>query len=220
MISRKALRAVFAAAVIAPLMTGCFPRRLPVTEMPDTAQIPVTGTRQMVVLPAAAPSPKHDDTATLLGSAVLQLGDPHHIHASIQPHGIPIEAGRIEQVRRTLAALGVASPVILPATEMGDGNFDVALDRWTAGKPNCDSLMRTSDLTHNDERPSVAFGCATISNLSSMIDDPGDLVQPHPLAPGDAVSDVQAVHRYEDNKVTPLKSTTSTNVVPSSGSGN
>lgn len=210
MITRTTLRTAIALALLAPLLGGCFPRRLPTDEMPDTAAIPVSGQRETVNLAVA---PIREDTVALLGPAVLTLGDPSRIHVAIRPHGHPLESGRIEQVRQSLASLGIKDGLVIvaPPSDVADGRFEVTLDRWTAGQPNCDALQRPSDMEQNGQRPSMAFGCATVSNLSSMLDDPGDLVQPRTLGPVDATSQVEAVRRYQNNTVTPLNQSTATN---------
>jgi pilus assembly protein CpaD len=73
--------------------------------------------------------------------------------------------------------------------------------------PDCMALSVPS--TANDagfKRPSVAFGCATFTNLAAQIDRPADLVAPLPLGPADATTSAAAVRRYETGKVMPLNS--------------
>lgn len=99
--------------------------------------------------------------------------------------------------------------------------------RWTDGKltaPDCRSMQQRSEMPMQDgllqvtERPSVAFGCATYGNLSKMIDNPQDLVDPSPYPGQSAVTAGAAVRRYYDDKVKALESS-ATSDVKSGGGG-
>lgn len=99
--------------------------------------------------------------------------------------------------------------------------------RWTDGKltaPDCRDMQQRSEMPMQDgllqvtERPSVAFGCATYGNLSKMIDNPQDLVDPSPYPGQSAVTAGAAVRRYYDDKVKALESS-ATSDVKSGGGG-
>lgn len=74
--------------------------------------------------------------------------------------------------------------------------------------PDCTELERKSLVTNAGfRRPSVAFGCATYSNLAAQIVRPADIVSPVPPGPANGAVAAAAVRRYELNQVTPLDPT-------------
>lgn len=76
--------------------------------------------------------------------------------------------------------------------------------------PDCRQLAVRSGLTDGGLRqPSVAWGCATYTNLAAQVSNPRDLEQPRPMGPADAAVAADAMRRYEQNKVTPLDKQTS-----------
>lgn len=78
--------------------------------------------------------------------------------------------------------------------------------------PDCRQLVVPSGLTDGGWRqPSVAWGCATFTNLAAQIAHPRDLDQPGPMGPADAAVAADAMRRYELDKVTPLDKQTSRN---------
>lgn len=100
--------------------------------------------------------------------------------------------------------------------------------RWTDGKltaPDCRAMQQPSEMPMQDgllqvtERPSVAFGCATYGNLSKMIDNPQDLVNPQPYPGQSAVTAGAAVQRYYDDKVKALQSGTTSTIQSGSAAG-
>jgi pilus assembly protein CpaD len=75
--------------------------------------------------------------------------------------------------------------------------------------PDCKSLKRPSLLLDGGvPQPSVAWGCATYTNLAAQVADPQDLVAPHAVGPADAAVAASAVRRYESGHVTPLDQNT------------
>jgi len=71
--------------------------------------------------------------------------------------------------------------------------------------PNCETLSAPSTLLDAGfQRPSVAFGCATYTNLGAMLARPADLVAPLPSARASAALAASAVRRYNEGIVTPL----------------
>jgi pilus assembly protein CpaD len=75
--------------------------------------------------------------------------------------------------------------------------------------PDCDALNAPSTLLDaGEQRPSVAFGCATYTNLGAMIANPSDLVAPPALGTSDSTKGAAAARRYYDGKVTPLNDST------------
>jgi pilus assembly protein CpaD len=71
--------------------------------------------------------------------------------------------------------------------------------------PSCAALSEKAPMRDAGmQRPSVAFGCATYSNLAAMIARPADLVSPRPYAGADAPLAASAVRRYEEGRAIPL----------------
>ena len=107
--------------------------------------------------------------------------------------------------------LGMPDPSVIGFTP-GDGG--------RATPPACDSLtVRSGMRDAGQARPGVAFGCATYSNLATMLARPADLVAPVPYTGADAPLATSAVRRYEEDRAKPLNSDySSTSSSSSSGS--
>lgn len=74
--------------------------------------------------------------------------------------------------------------------------------------PDCAALERESLVSDAGlSRPSVAFGCATYTNLAAQIVRPQDIVAPQPLAAANGAAAAAAVRRYETGTVIPLDTT-------------
>ncbi|TCF96615.1 hypothetical protein BZM26_36655 [Paraburkholderia strydomiana] len=75
--------------------------------------------------------------------------------------------------------------------------------------PDCSKLEQPSLLSDAGvRRPSMAWGCATYTNLAAQIANPRDLVAPQSLGPADAAVAASAVRRYETEHVYPLSTGT------------
>ena len=110
-----------------------------------------------------------------------------------------------------LACFAVASlgGCIKPPRDM-PGPSSIQVDGQTAVRPDCDDFKRNSHLLDAGvPRPSVAWGCATYTNLAAQIANPQDLVHPQVLGPANAAVAASAVRRYETGHVTPLDASTS-----------
>ena len=82
---------------------------------------------------------------------------------------------------------------------------------YEAVAPDCDRLLQPSQYNKADDlRMSVAFGCATYSNLAGQLARPEDLLAPRVYRGQSADTVAGAVERYRENKVTPLRQTMST----------
>jgi pilus assembly protein CpaD len=87
------------------------------------------------------------------------------------------------------------SPIDMPHQSVitSDGN--------TLTPPDCSDLQSPSELTDAGlRRPSVAWGCATYTNLAAQIAHPEHFNHPVELGPADAAMAASAVHRYENGK--------------------
>ncbi|MBP6020104.1 MAG: hypothetical protein KA735_11475 [Burkholderiaceae bacterium] len=100
---------------------------------------------------------------------------------------------------------GMPDPSVITLKQAGSG--------YQASAPDCAKLLQPSQ--HNkvdDLRMSIAFGCATYTNLAEQIANPNDLVSPRSYRGQSAEAAAEAVTRYRENKVTPLRNTNSTDV--------
>lgn len=81
----------------------------------------------------------------------------------------------------------------------------IGYDGKNAIPPDCSQLVEHSVVFDAGfRRPSMAWGCATYTNLAAQIAQPSDLVAPHPLTPADGQVAADAIRRYQTGKVTPL----------------
>lgn len=80
---------------------------------------------------------------------------------------------------------------------------------WQASPPDCDLLYPARRRLAHDDRPQVAFGCATYTNLAASVARPQDLVQPKEYAGPQTDAATLAVQRYRENEVEPLRETDS-----------
>lgn len=82
--------------------------------------------------------------------------------------------------------------------------------RWVAVPPECARLYTEPQRPIYDSRPQAAFGCATYTNLANSVARPQDLLAPNSYSGQQADSAADAVTRYRQDKVTPLRETNST----------
>lgn len=100
---------------------------------------------------------------------------------------------------------GMPGPEVIRVTQEGSG--------YTVQRPDCGKLQQPSQHNKADDlRLSIAFGCATYSNLADQVARPEDLVAPKAYGGQSADTAGAAVQRYRDNEVTPLRGTSSTDV--------
>lgn len=105
----------------------------------------------------------------------------------------------------TALALGgcFKPPVSMPDTRV------IGYDGKHLTPPDCSKLEHPSLLSDAGvPRPSMAWGCATYTNLAAQIANPQDFVAPQPLGPADAAIAASAVRRYETEHVYPLPTDT------------
>jgi hypothetical protein len=96
-------------------------------------------------------------------------------------------------------------PSVITLAQSGPG--------YVASPPDCKKLLQPSQYNKADDlRMSIAFGCATYTNLAEQVANPNDLVKPRSYRGQSAESAAQAVTRYRESNVTPLRNTNSTDV--------
>jgi len=128
------------------------------------------------------------------------------------PHSILTTWARVGLPCLLLCACAPLTVARLPDTSV-IGMADGALMA-----PDCRAMQQPSEMPMRDgllqltPRPSVAFGCATYSNLAKMLVNPQDLVQPQPYPGQSATTAGAAVQRYYDDKVKALHDSATTDV--------
>ena len=97
----------------------------------------------------------------------------------------------------------VPDPGVIQVTQTGS--------TYQAQAPECKTLEQPSQLNKADDlRMSIAFGCATYTNLAEQLADPRDLVSPKSYRGQSVDTAGAAVTRYRNNEVTSLRETMST----------
>jgi hypothetical protein len=100
---------------------------------------------------------------------------------------------------------GVPGPDVIKVTQDDSG--------FSALGPDCKPLLQPSQLNKaGDLRQSIAFGCATYTNLAEQVARPQDLTHPSRFGGQSPDTAGAAVKRYRDNAVTPLRGTRATDV--------
>lgn len=194
------------------LLGGCFPRP-DYTPLPDASVIKLQAVSEQVALSDFA-QPSLEDRNRI--AAHLTATGKSDLRVRVQwPANQPLPTA--EGFRASLAALGIPADLTALDSRPAPGAQPVLVFyHITATAPDCDTLV-----THNeavtptpmldfDKRPSVAFGCATYSNLAASVANPADLAEGRGYAGSDGTSQSQAVERYNSGKITPLRQTTST----------
>ena len=121
--------------------------------------------------------------------------------------GDPLAAARMAKVAALLARRGIGmDQVAPPASGVQPNHLTLLVDRYTATPPACPDWSG-SPMTPHDNVPGGNFGCATMTNLSLMVDNPRDLMIGRDLGPADADPAIAAVERYRAGQVKPLIST-------------
>lgn len=82
--------------------------------------------------------------------------------------------------------------------------------QWVAVAPDCHKLLQPQRGWGEETRGQIAFGCATYTNLAASLARPQDLVTPRQYSGAEADAAALSVTRYRENKVEPLRQTTST----------
>jgi pilus assembly protein CpaD len=86
------------------------------------------------------------------------------------------------ETRRALVEAGVSYAAVAGSSYDASGRADapiiVSFARYEAHAPECAPLWE-QDLAHqSNNQPWESFGCATVSNIAAMVEDPADLLRP------------------------------------------
>lgn len=200
-------------AVAAPwMLAGCFPSP-DYRGLPDSSvigrHVEVLGSQEIANLEAPQPVEREG-----LASLLAEAGETGvRVRAQLSRDALRLPPS---QVVHLLTQLGVAPSQLVLERQSGGQSTRLTVQRTTLTAPDCSQLITPNESesmmarTYAAPRPTMAFGCATYSNLSRIIADPADLDQPAPLDEADGTATTGAVQRYHDNKVTPLRATSTT----------
>lgn len=200
------LSAILPAVLVPLVVAACFPR-LDYRDLPDARVIQRSATAVDSVTVADIAQPSAAERAAV-AAALAKVGETGLRVRVRLPTGAPVPPAH--EMRARLAELGIdpAIAVVEPGTT--PAGTTLVFVRITLTAPDCANLVTPSEELSGWARPTMAFGCASYTNLTHMLADPADLAEPREFGGADAPTAAAAVGRYRDNKVTPLRKTTST----------
>ena len=116
----------------------------------------------------------------------------------------PQSTGAISYFAERLFSMGVPRDRIVVGTRdaaNGDSGVEIGYVGYVAHSDPCGDWSKDlAGTAGNVTAPN--FGCAVQHNIAAMIADPHDLVQPQPLAEGDAQRRSTVIGNYDKGKVT------------------
>ena len=152
---------------------------------PGAAELPVAETRRV---------------ESFLDQAHLRPNDRAYVATAV---GDPLATARVDKLAALLARRGIGLARVEPPTPVLVNHVMLMVDRYVATPPACPDWSVSPDTPH-DNMPSSNFGCATMTNLSLMVDNPRDLMVGRELGPAEADPASDAVRRYRTGQVKPL----------------
>lgn len=195
-------------------LAACFPRP-DYTDLPNVHAIPrsVEELDNVAVGDLGAPSAAE---RAAVGAALARGGDSG-LRVKVRPS---LAASRMPEadIRAQVAALGIDPAIAVIEPQGAAPQTILQFLRVTVGTPDCATMVTRSEVTKTSGRPKMSFGCATYSNLSRMVTDPADLARGRAYGGESGVPAAQAADRYNQDKVTPLRRTTSVGGAGNSGS--
>lgn len=203
-------------AVLLPLLAGgCFPNP-DYRDLPNPSVIGRSATIIDTVAVADNSAPTPAESAAI--AAALVKGGDSGLRVKVRlPQGVPLPDG--VEMRRRIQGLGLDPAIAVVEANANPAGTALVFIRVAVTAPDCARMVTPSEEWSAWARPSMAFGCATYGNLSRMVTDPADLVSPRAYGGADATTTGAAVDRYHQDKVTPLRRTTSVGGMGAGGSG-
>jgi pilus assembly protein CpaD len=95
--------------------------------------------------------------------------------------------------------LGTTDQKGLKRTESGNV-VRITVGRYVVTPPRCPYWSKPATGDENNE-PSSNYGCATASNLTLMVSDPGDLIRSRATGPGDGEALANGIDAYRAGKI-------------------
>jgi pilus assembly protein CpaD len=150
--------------------------------------------------------------------SAVSAGNPNAVHLVISGNPIPRAIAAVS--RRAMAHGIAANKIVVAPSRISDPSdvmtVDVAASTYTASPPNCPQTthLNTSD---SDNMLSSDWGCATVSDLELMVEDPRDLVRGQSGGLTDSVITSAAIVRLQTDKVKKLEAPATSSAAPASG---
>lgn len=160
---------------------------------------------KFVAMFAAGSADLSKEEIARLDAFLDQSGVRHNDHVYIEASASDrMATTRIGRLAKELDRRGLGAQTI-PAEADGPTQNQVAMlvDRYVVSLPDCPNWTPPADDDHGNNVGSN-FGCANMTNLGLMIDDPRDLVMGRTPGPSDAEPIINSVARYHNDKVKPL----------------
>jgi pilus assembly protein CpaD len=131
----------------------------------------------------------------------------------------PLAAARVGRVVTILAQRQIgAERVEAPPAGVASNHLLLIVKHYIVQQPACPDWSGPSFGDHTNY-PASNFGCANMTNLGMMVDDPRDLTIGRAMGPASAEPSLNAIERYRTDTVKPLPSNTSGGSGSGGGSG-
>jgi len=197
MMEKKAMRASYRTlALVATLALGACG---PVNRGLESANQPVVQRTDYVFDVASGGLSSYDERRLIDWFDALNLGYGDRVSIDSHSGGDSARAGIAAVVARYGLLLSDTAPVTQGSDQLS--GVRVVVSRSTATVPNCPNWSRASQPEFASSGMSN-FGCATNSNLASMIADPADLVQGRGTGANDPIVITRAIKAYREKEPT------------------
>lgn len=171
------------------------PDMRPVASHADTHVIEVTQTSERLEVPVNASDVSLSQAAraqlNALANNYLRYGHGALVLSTPSGAGNSDAASIVaNETRMSLVNSGVSYAAVAGSTYDASGTaaapIIVSFSRYEARAPECAPLWE-QDLAHqSNNQPWESFGCATVSNIAAMVEDPADLLRPRAEDPRDS----------------------------------
>jgi len=134
------------------------------------------------------------------GSGALEILNPTGAGNTVAAQAVANEARDflIEQGIHPIAV--VVAPY--DAANQSDAPLLLTFSRTVASVPDCPPIWREDLARTANNQPWSSFGCATVSNIASLIADPNDLRRPRDLTAADAARRQVVIDKYRKGEIT------------------
>jgi pilus assembly protein CpaD len=194
--------------MLAALAACATPDKEPATNgMTDTVK-PLQVDRVRVQLSTAF-TPGSTDLPVAEAARLESFLDQAHLHANdhvyvAAPPGDAFAQRRVARIARLLAQRGVGiESVAAPPSGVEPNHLLIQVDRYVAQAPPCPDWSDSPETPHTNT-PGSNFGCATMTDLSLMVDNPRDLMVGRTMGLPQGDEALGAEQRFRANQVKPF----------------
>jgi pilus assembly protein CpaD len=193
-------RALVAAVLAAPLLSGCSTGQSDALNDPPKAMVskPVMAAHPVYFNNGSALlSPAEvDSMRAFLGDGRINKVDSVTVYAG----DTPLASARAAHVSDALSGLGFVHVLASSGHGPGDDSVTVVAKRVAALPPACPDQGPIGGYDP-DNLPMKNLGCSTATNLYLMVADPRDLVSGRMTGPGDGDEAVRSIENYRTGKL-------------------